>query len=351
MYKNLKNGFKYPSPADKSATSPSGGEVSKNAIFKVILERERSELPRASRNFMAILSKETKSLASRFLNVINGRDAQSVPLILVQQVIYLVNKFAVLLHKYRFRQDCRNRLCVMSGNDCKRQKLSICCQFFKRMYHTGHSANSLCSKPSVTGNCVGRSMIEMLGVLAIIAVLTVGGIAGYSKAMSAYKLNKWTSQIREMIANTQTLYMNQKAYSYNAVNLMNTLIAAEAIPQGMLDENNSDAYGNILSVYITSKKSVVAGERIKFQWRLPQTKSSIDCCAKLYELGQYYYNSLWLVAIEADFTYTICGNMSPEAWLNDQKCQPYDFIKAKQHCKKCETQNCTMLFIMDDSAF
>ena len=29
----------------------------------------------------------------------------------------------------------------------------------------------------------GRSMIEMLGVLAIIAVLSVGGIAGYSKAM------------------------------------------------------------------------------------------------------------------------------------------------------------------------
>ncbi|MBS6473139.1 MAG: hypothetical protein KH347_02690 [Acetobacter sp.] len=29
----------------------------------------------------------------------------------------------------------------------------------------------------------GRSMIEMLGVLAIIGVLSVGGIAGYSQAM------------------------------------------------------------------------------------------------------------------------------------------------------------------------
>ena len=36
----------------------------------------------------------------------------------------------------------------------------------------------------------GRSMIEMLGVLAIIAVLTVGGIAGYSKAMEKWKVNK-----------------------------------------------------------------------------------------------------------------------------------------------------------------
>ena len=36
----------------------------------------------------------------------------------------------------------------------------------------------------------GRSMVEMLGVLAIIGVLSVGAIAGYSKAMSKYKLNK-----------------------------------------------------------------------------------------------------------------------------------------------------------------
>lgn len=37
-------------------------------------------------------------------------------------------------------------------------------------------------------NQSGRSMIEMLGVLAIIGVLSVGGIAGYSKAMERYKL-------------------------------------------------------------------------------------------------------------------------------------------------------------------
>jgi hypothetical protein len=36
----------------------------------------------------------------------------------------------------------------------------------------------------------GRSMVEMLGVLAIIGVLSVGGIAGYSKAMYRFKMNK-----------------------------------------------------------------------------------------------------------------------------------------------------------------
>ena len=35
----------------------------------------------------------------------------------------------------------------------------------------------------------GRSMVEMLGVLAIIGVLSVGGIAGYSLAMRRHRAN------------------------------------------------------------------------------------------------------------------------------------------------------------------
>ena len=43
-------------------------------------------------------------------------------------------------------------------------------------------------RKKVTSRCpldasAGRSMVEMLGVLAIIGVLSVGAIAGYSKAM------------------------------------------------------------------------------------------------------------------------------------------------------------------------
>ena len=41
----------------------------------------------------------------------------------------------------------------------------------------------------------GRSMVEMLGVLAVIGVLSVGGIAGYSKAMQKYRINKMITEI------------------------------------------------------------------------------------------------------------------------------------------------------------
>ena len=53
-------------------------------------------------------------------------------------------------------------------------------------------------------------MIEMLGVLAIIAVLTVGGIAGYSKAMKKYQANKVVGEIIQVLANLKELSENDK---------------------------------------------------------------------------------------------------------------------------------------------
>jgi type II secretory pathway pseudopilin PulG len=59
----------------------------------------------------------------------------------------------------------------------------------------------------------GRSMVEMLGVLAIIGVLSVGGIAGYSKAMNKYKINKTTDQVSMLVANIRTLFSTQGNYT------------------------------------------------------------------------------------------------------------------------------------------
>lgn len=59
----------------------------------------------------------------------------------------------------------------------------------------------------------GRSMVEMLGVLAIIGVLSVGGIAGYSKAMTKFKISKSMDQISTLVANIRTLYSGQRNYA------------------------------------------------------------------------------------------------------------------------------------------
>ena len=58
----------------------------------------------------------------------------------------------------------------------------------------------------------GRSMIEMLGVLAIIGVLSVGGIAGYSKAIQKYRINKAIEQITLIAGNIRAFFGPQKNY-------------------------------------------------------------------------------------------------------------------------------------------
>ena len=70
----------------------------------------------------------------------------------------------------------------------------------------------------------GRSMVEMLGVLAIIGVLSVGGISGYSKAMAKFKLTKAQDQISMLLMNIRTAFatspnynglVNKNAIAYN----------------------------------------------------------------------------------------------------------------------------------------
>ena len=58
----------------------------------------------------------------------------------------------------------------------------------------------------------GRSMVEMLGVLAIIGVLSVGGISGYSKAMAKFKLSKAMDQMSMLVANIRTTYASMATY-------------------------------------------------------------------------------------------------------------------------------------------
>jgi len=59
----------------------------------------------------------------------------------------------------------------------------------------------------------GRSMVEMLGVLAIIGVLSAGGLAGYSKAMFKHKLNSTMEQITMLVTNIRTHYGTQRSYA------------------------------------------------------------------------------------------------------------------------------------------
>ena len=50
----------------------------------------------------------------------------------------------------------------------------------------------------------GRSMIEMLGVLAIIGVLSIGGLAGYTMAMNRWRANTLLDYVTRCVVVAQT---------------------------------------------------------------------------------------------------------------------------------------------------
>ena len=144
-----------------------------------------------------------------------------VPKILLKQGTNLINKFAILLLKSRFTQDSRNK---SENDECLKPWLNLCCNTIK--HH------------SPTGGEVGRSMIEMLGVLAIIAVLSVGGLAGYSKAMLTWNSNIQRHIIAELIADAIELRGNLSKQT-EWTNITSTLAAMGNTPEGVEFKNNA----------------------------------------------------------------------------------------------------------------
>ena len=89
----------------------------------------------------------------------------------------------------------------------------------------------------MTNSCEkGRSMIEMLGVLAIVGVLSVGGIAGYSKAMGKYKTNHLIEQLTMLITNIRNSFIGQ--HDFSDIN-NNLLINIGAVPADMYDHSRA----------------------------------------------------------------------------------------------------------------
>ena len=106
----------------------------------------------------------------------------------------------------------------------------------------------------------GRSMIEMLGVLAIIGVLSVGGIAGYSKAMMKFKTNKTIDQIAMTVTNIRTLYAQQNTYDITDSTAYSMGVVDDAM-KGSAESKLKNPFANAdSSVFIAPAQSGAVGE-------------------------------------------------------------------------------------------
>lgn len=148
----------------------------------------------------------------------------------------------------------------------------------------------------------GRSMVEMLGVLAIIGVLSVGAIAGYNKAMMKYKLNKHAESINMLINNSlQTLSRlgaKEDGTKYHAI----TLYKLGLIPDGIKYTNTDllyDIFNNFIYVYTKDKADNAYNYGISFR-----TKNSfldINSCRNIVTVAKENSANLkWVIAYNDD---------------------------------------------------
>ena len=103
----------------------------------------------------------------------------------------------------------------------------------------------------------GRSMIEMLGVLAIIGVLSVGGIAGYSKAMEKWKLDKaigdYSMMIQGILEHREDFLRQSHEIETFSLAVTDTLQALNLVPANWQRVGNRylvDSMGNQIDVLI-----------------------------------------------------------------------------------------------------
>ena len=173
-------------------------------------------------------------------------------------------------------------------------------------------------------------MIEMLGVLAIIGVLSVGGIAGYSKAMTKFRINKTVDQVSQLAQNIRTLYGSQKNYS----SLSSTVIKkAHLAPDEMFESSNSttmtNPFGGGVSVDWDGKNSGSDTKSFTITyWGIPQ-EACIDILTQNWGTG----SSSGLIAVGQNVSnqaYLGCSGSGKDYTCADDGVM--DVVKAVSTC-------------------
>ncbi len=91
----------------------------------------------------------------------------------------------------------------------------------------------------------GRSMIEMMGVLAIMGVITVGAIVAISSAMNMQKHNEVNDEVLQMVTQVRQLFTEYDDFS----NINNATIF------GAIGMSNQNPYGGTYEISVNPSNS------------------------------------------------------------------------------------------------
>ncbi len=123
-------------------------------------------------------------------------------------------------------------------NQTGKSLFSDCTSYAKTFLSDAYKKGTQAKECQAEGVQDGRSMVEMLGVLAIIGVLSVGAIAGYSQAMFKYRMNKTIDVFAHILQNLAEL--EQKEWGNLEINQKEQYIKYGLLPEEMCPADYKD---------------------------------------------------------------------------------------------------------------
>ena len=208
--------------------------------------------------------------------------------------------------------------------------------------------------------CTGRSMVEMLGVLAIVGVLSVGAIAGYSKAMMKYKLNKHAEAVNMLINNVlqikDKLERPAKNNDVNFIHYNELFYKMNLLPDGIVYNSAThylkDKYFNgRISLYYLIQSNFQNFGGIQFMFS-PSAQGA-EICRNIALAAKENAANLWLVETykylndtsSAGGTYI--GHLYGDAYCSASKecLRDLDLNKVSNLCNACNERAC-LLYVL-----
>ena len=200
----------------------------------------------------------------------------------------------------------------------------------------------------------GRSMVEMLGVLAIIGVLSVGAMAGYAKAMFKYKLNKQTEQINQIM---MALVEYKSTFSDFAPgeNIVPLFKKLNALPTEMQIPNSNTLY-DVFDNRIGLGRGGATGSQssyIYFDVKMTGVEdSNHDICRNILESFKGYAAELYAIGVNSTTSEDInqqdwyYGSQASNVLGHARKIHMLDIQAMQTVCEKCDSNSCDIYAFM-----
>ncbi|MBP3687965.1 MAG: type II secretion system protein [Alphaproteobacteria bacterium] len=206
-------------------------------------------------------------------------------------------------------------------------------------------------------NEAGRSMVEMLGVLAIVSILSIGGISAFQKAMTKHKINKTTEEFSQFINELLRYSKDLKRMHTNNETVEQAKIASSIeffLPSTWRRqyENLYDSMNHRIYPFIRNDQTDVRHKYLSIDYHMPRGKDNTQFCIALYDMAKPYAEVIRKVFVYTKATESEQTKVQTAVWgtidcKKNRKClNDITLADMKRYCDTCDNEKEGCSFVL-----